>query len=117
MCRKCGEPDLRGSSSRRRQRRKRLLEGAGAWTFGGNGTVTACVWCSVLLADHAGYLAVGGVRLPVRKLEQDRVMVGGPYSLWNLVASCGPCNRSRTYLEQEIPEGCAFGVGQRRRAA
>lgn len=115
MCRKCGEPDRRGSSKVRRHRRKRLLEGAGG-SYGGNGVITVCAWCHCLLGEHAGYLAVGGRRLPIRRLEQDRIMPGGPYALYNLVPACGPCNKGRAYDEQVFDEGCWFGSGRRREA-
>lgn len=116
MCRTCGEPDLRGSAARRRGRRKRLLEGAGPGGVG-NGTITVCFWCDVLLGDRRGYLAVtlpDGThkRLPILRLEQDRLQAGGPYSLYNLVPACGPCNRARTYDRVEIPDGCEYGPVQ-----
>lgn len=123
MCRRCGEPDRRGSAEIRRRRRRALLRGLHN-SFGGNGVITVCVWCGVLVAEHAGYLPVvlpGGrvQRLPIRKLEQDRLRGhGSPYSLWNLVPACGPCNKARTYDMYEIPPGCPFGpeVAARRRA-
>lgn len=117
MCRKCGESDRRGSSKVRRQRRRRLLEGAGGVTTGGNGVITACVWCGHLVGDIPGHLRVvidGRVRhLRIRKLEQDRIRAGGPYSLWNLAAACGQCNRARVYDDLEIIDGCLYGPSTR----
>lgn len=95
----------------RRHRRKRLLEGAGAASHGGNGVITACLWCGVLLGDKPGRLVVGGRALRIERLEQDRLMPGGPYALYNLVASCPRCNKARTYTERELPDGCLFGPG------
>ena len=117
MCRKCGEPDRRGSSKVRRHRRKRLLEGAGGANLGGNGVITACIWCFCLLGDRAGYLAVGGRRIPVLRMEQDRLMPGGPYSLYNLGPACPKCNKARAYDQVEFPDGCWFGSDRRREAA
>lgn len=90
-----------------------MLEGAGG-AIAGNGVITVCVWCYCLLGDRAGYLAVGDRRLAVRRLEQDRLMPGGPYSLYNLVPACGPCNRARSYDEQIFEDGCEYGSGRRR---
>lgn len=108
MCRRCGEPDRRGNAEQRRRRRDRLLDQYG------NGVVCPCIYCGVLLAHERGYLAVAGRRLRIDRLEQDRLMPGGPYALWNLVPACGPCNRARTYAEQHIPDGCEYGSGIRK---
>lgn len=109
MCRKCGENDKRGSARDRRNRRTRLLEGKGAASNGGNGVITTCVWCDVLLGERVGYLSVDGRRLKIERLEQDRLTPGGPYALWNLVAACESCNKARTYERRNIPEGCEYG--------
>lgn len=114
MCRRCGEPDRRGSNRDRKRRRSQLLEGGGGITTGGNGVLTACVWCNCLVGDVSDALPLTlpdgtDVLLPVELMEQDRIQMGGPYALWNLVASCGPCNRARLYEELEIAEGCLYG--------
>lgn len=107
MCRRCGEPDKRPSAKRRRQLTRRLLE------IHGNGVVCPCFWCGDLLGAVAGYLAVPATRSRIRvhKLERDRLTPGGTYALYNLVPSCGPCNRIRDYETRVIPDGCEFGPG------
>lgn len=110
MCRRCGEPDRRPGAARRRQLTKRLLE------IHGNGVICPCWLCDGLLGAQPGYLTVtdpdGKVRrLKIQKLERDRLEPGGPYSLWNLMPACGPCNRARTYDTREIPDGCDYGPG------
>ena len=113
ICRKCGEPDRRGSAADRRRSRQRLLNGENG--LGGNGVITVCIYCLTLLSNAGGgsfEVVVDGKRryLPVERLERDRLMgCGSPYAFWNLAPACGPCNRARTYAELEIPDGCAFG--------
>lgn len=97
MCRKCGEPDRRGGAPARRASKLNLLK------RDGDGTTCPCYWC--------------GTPLTFATLERDRLQVGGPYALWNLVPACGPCNRARTYEEQLVPDGCYFGAGVSRLAA
>ena len=109
MCRKCGAPDRRPGSKRRAVISRRLAE------VHGNGVICPCTWCGTLVSPAGpGRLHVGGRYLPIAKLERDRLIPGGPYSLWNLVPSCPPCNKGRTYTDQLVPEGCAFGSGVRR---
>lgn len=111
MCRRCGAPDRRPGAARRRVITRRLLEKHG------NGVVCPCTWCGALLGAQPGYLAIPAVRrrIPILKLERDRLMPGGPYSLWNLVPSCGPCNKNRAYDAAragrlEFPDGCHYGT-------
>jgi hypothetical protein len=115
MCRRCGEPDRRGPAKARRRRRDLLLNGMNG--LGGNGTVTVCVHCHVLLGAVADTLTITDparpfrpIGLEIRKLEQDRILgLGTPYNHSNVQPACGPCNRARTYEQAEIPEGCQFG--------
>lgn len=105
MCRRCGEPDRRPGSKDRARLSRRLLE------LFGNGVVARCVHCDGLVGLAVGYLAVPAarVRIPIARMERDRIIPKGPYSLWNLQPSCGPCNRARTYDEVEVPDGCDYG--------
>lgn len=95
-CRRCGGPDKRPGSKRRAALRRRLAE------IHGNGVVCPCLWCGVLVgpAHVVGYLAVPAARkrLPVTLMELDRLSPGGSYGLYNLVPSCGPCNRARSNM-------------------
>lgn len=111
MCRRCGEPDKRGSAAVRRRRTQRLLD------LHGNGTICPCTWCGALLGATPGYLAVPAARrrIPILKLERDRLIPGGSYALWNLVPACGPCNNARAYEAAEagrvaFPDGCQYGT-------
>lgn len=118
MCRRCGAPDRRGNNKDRRRRARRLAE------IHGNGTVCPCTWCGVLVSPTPGRLVVParaginggrGWYLPILQLEQDRLMEGGPYALWNLVPSCPPCNKARAYESAQaglvvFPDGCDFGT-------
>lgn len=107
MCRRCLESDKRGPAHQRRKRRQWLLD-----TYG-NGTVTACIWCAVLVgnASAVGYLSVGGRRLKVVLMEVDRLEPGGSYARWNISPACADCNRARSNTEMEVPEGCRIGAG------
>lgn len=107
MCRRCGEPDKRGSAAQRRRRAQSLLD-----EFG-NGVVCPCVWCGELVGVVAGWLRVAGYVLPVGKLEQDRLDPLGSYFRRNVVPACGPCNRARHYGDERLiqPEGCEYGPG------
>lgn len=87
MCRRCGEPDRRGSAARRRARKRWLLD-----TFG-DGTTCPCTWC--------------GTALTWDTLQQDRLVPGGPYRRNNLVPACAGCNIARN--GDAIPEGCDYG--------
>jgi hypothetical protein len=82
MCRRCGEPDRRGPAKARRRRRDLLLNGMNG--LGGNGTVTVCVHCHVLLGAVADTLTITDparpfrpIGLEIRKLEQDRIARAG----------------------------------------
>jgi hypothetical protein len=85
MCRRCGEPDRRGSAASRRARKRWLLT-----TFG-DGRTCPCFWCEKPLT----WLTV----------QQDRIVPGGPYRRANLVPACAGCNLTRHL----IPDGCAYG--------
>jgi hypothetical protein len=87
MCRRCGEPDRRGSARARRARKLWLLA-----TFG-DGTECPCFWC--------------GTSLSLFTLQQDRLVPGGPYRRENLVPACGRCNIARNGAS--IPDGCHYG--------
>lgn len=87
MCRRCGEPDRRGSARNRRARKQWLL------TKFGDGAQCPCTWC--------------GVTLTVFTLQQDRLVPGGPYRRDNLVPACARCNIARN--GESIPEGCDYG--------
>jgi hypothetical protein len=87
MCRRCGEPDRRGSARNRRARKQWLL------TKFGDGVECPCTWC--------------GVTLTVFTLQQDRLVPGGPYRRDNLVPACARCNIARN--GHAIPEGCDYG--------
>jgi hypothetical protein len=87
MCRRCGEPDRRGSARNRRARKAYLLAAFG------NGVQCPCIWC--------------GTTLTFATLQQDRLVAGGPYRRDNLVPSCGRCNIARRLLD--IPDGCQYG--------
>jgi HNH endonuclease len=94
MCRRCGEPDKRGNNQTRRRRRQAIID------RDGDGTTVQCTW-----QTHEKCPG----ELTIDTMEQDRIEPGGPYSLDNLVASCGHCNKARNYRLVEIPEGCVFG--------
>lgn len=112
VCRKCGEPDRRGSATTRRRSRARLLADYG------NGEIALCVWCGDLVGNVKDSFVVGGRRLEIHRLERDRLMPGEGYAYWNLVPSCGPCNRARAYAEQGFDNPiCYFGASRRRTAA
>lgn len=87
MCRRCGEPDRRGSAAARRARKRWLL------TEFGNGNTCPCVWC--------------GKSLNWFTLQQDRLVPGGPYRRGNLVPACRGCNIGR--IAESIPDGCEHG--------
>lgn len=87
MCRRCGEKDRRGSN---RDRRARKLWMLAHW---GDATTAPCFHC--------------GSSLTYWSIESDRKIPGGPYARWNIVPSCGPCNRSRDY--PEIADDCEYG--------
>ena len=111
MCRRCGAPDRRPGSRDRARLTRRLAE------IHGNGVICPCTWCANLVAATPGRLHIPagphgpGRYLPILKLERDRLMPGGPYSLWNLVPSCPPCNKARSYGGQlAFPDGCLHGT-------
>lgn len=87
MCRRCGEPDKRGSAKSRRARKRWLLA-----TFG-DGETCPCTWCGRDLTFHA--------------VQQDRIIPGGPYRRDNLIPACADCNIARS--NDRIPEGCEYG--------
>jgi hypothetical protein len=87
MCRRCGEPDRRGSSRDRRARKQWLL------TRFGDGINCPCFWC--------------GRPLSLFTLQQDRLVAGGPYRRDNLVPACAGCNIARN--GDGIPDGCLYG--------
>lgn len=109
MCRRCGEPDRRPGAARRRQLTARLLE------LHGNGVIAPCAWqlvgCEVLVAAQPGVLVVGGQVIRLGKLERDRIIPGGSYGLYNLLPACGPCNRQRSWMDGNMPDGCDYGTG------
>ena len=94
QCRRCGGPDRRPGSKRRRQLRLRLAQ------IHGNGVICPCLWCGDLVWAEAwqGYVSAGRRRIPVYPMELDRLMPGGSYGLYNLVPACGGCNRARSNL-------------------
>lgn len=85
MCRRCGEPDRRGSTRNRRARRAWLLSPASL--HGGDGQRVPCFnsdSCGTWLTDQT--------------LEVDRIIPawrGGSYRRENIRPACGPCNRER----------------------
>lgn len=79
----------------------------------GNGVICPCAWCGTLLAARAGYLTIGRRRLPIQRLEQDRIIPGGPYAYWNVLPACRACNHARAVEEQQWRDGCDYG-GPRR---
>lgn len=85
MCRKCGEPDRRGSARNRRARKRWMLK-----TFG-DGITCTCWLC--------------GVELTYLTVTADRIVPGGPYRRSNIAPACMGCNIARS----NAPEGCAFG--------
>jgi hypothetical protein len=87
MCRRCGEPDRRGSARARRARKQWLLAAFG------DGVECPCFWC--------------GTALNLLTLQQDRLVPGGPYRRENLVPACSGCNIARNGAS--IPEGCRYG--------
>jgi hypothetical protein len=87
MCRRCGDPDRRGSARARRARKQWLLAAFG------DGVECPCFWC--------------GTALNLLTLQQDRLVPGGPYRRENLVPACSGCNIARNGAS--IPEGCRYG--------
>lgn len=87
MCRRCGEPDKRGSNRNRRARKLWFL------TEFGDGEKVPCYLC-----DRP---------LTYAEVTADRLVPGGPYARWNVRPACLPCNRSRA--RPEIPDGCLYG--------
>ena len=108
MCRRCGEPDRRGSAEDRRRRRSRMLSEYG------NGVVCPCWWCGTLLGVRRGYLTTPAGRLAIHRLEQDRLIPGGSYAYDNVVPACRSCNHARAVDQQQWADGCDFGGALRR---
>lgn len=106
MCRRCGEPDLRGSAEARRRRKRWLLSPDNIW--GGDGEKVPC-WnydeCGSMLTFESmevdriipGWMCtVCGV--PRRFHNDDRrghAFSGGRYIRGNVEPSCGGCNQGR----------------------
>lgn len=87
MCRRCGEPDKRGSSRDRRRSKLALLA-----EFG-DGVTCPCAWC--------------GAVLTALTLQRDRLDPRGTYRRENIVPSCGPCNRARA--REPMTPACQYG--------
>jgi len=76
VCRRCGEPDRRGSAVARRKRKQWLLD-----TFGW-GSGVKCWYCPKVLT--------------LKTVTQDRIVPGGPYRRSNLLPACLDCNIERS---------------------
>lgn len=94
MCRRCGEPDRRGSNKSRRARKLRLIRVYGDEAKGTIG----CIWCDKVLN--------------YKTLTVDRLVPGcegGTYRWENIAPACRHCNIVRYFTAHEFPDGCEYG--------
>lgn len=97
MCRRCGEPDRRGSPRDRKARKLWLLK-----TYG-DGTTVAC---ALQLSDKCLRT------LSYATMQVDRLIPGhqgGSYRHGNIQPACGPCNIARTAVDYEVANDCQYG--------
>lgn len=106
MCRRCGEPDGRGSAEGRRTRKRWLLSADSG--HGGDGEKVPCwnyVVCGTVLAFDTMEVDRIIAAWQCQECDEsyrhhhleddDHAFRGGTYRRSNIRPSCGPCNRER----------------------
>ena len=106
MCRRCGEPDKRGSAANRRARKQWLLSPESGW--GGDGEKVQC-WNYAECGTYLSFYTMEVDRIipgwmcevcgeACRDHDEARLghpFSGGRYVRGNIEPSCGGCNQGR----------------------